>query len=69
MKRGLQTKLARKTGLSDAYISQLLNGYRTVSANAAQRLADATNSNPLVWLYGTSDEKRNAIKNLLIDNK
>lgn len=56
-----QKALASTIGISGAYLSQLIHGHRNVSAVVAKRLADATGTHPMLWLYGTTDDKRNAV--------
>lgn len=62
MKKLLQKDLAYMAGISDAYLSQILHGHRNVSARVAKKLADFTGVSPLVWLYGSTDEKKSAIE-------
>ena len=52
MKRGRQTELADKADISNAYVSQLLNGKRRHSWTMAKKLAVATNTKPELWLDG-----------------
>jgi len=52
MKRGMQTEIAEKVGISDAFMSQLLNGQRRPSWAMAKKLAHTTNTKPELWLDG-----------------
>jgi len=55
MERKLQRKLAQKINVSDAFISQILNGKRRPSWTVAKRLAQATNTKPELWLDSNSE--------------
>lgn len=59
---GLQAKIARDTGFSAAYVSQIFTGARRVTKWAtAVKLASATNTRPTVWLEGTVSEIKKAV--------
>ena len=53
MKRGIQTTLSKKSGISEAYISLILSGQRRPSWKNAKILASTTNTKPELWLEGT----------------
>lgn len=46
-----QTALARKLGIDQSYLSRLLRRERRPSPAMAQKLADATSTSVLYWLY------------------
>ncbi len=58
-----QTTIAKKTGLSESFISRLLsekNNSRP-SFKSAKKLAIVTNTNPILWLEGDKKEIKQAI--------
>lgn len=56
-----QTQIAEKSGLHVSTVSNILTGCRRPSWKNAKRLAEATNTDPVVWLEGSPDEIKNAI--------
>jgi transcriptional regulator with XRE-family HTH domain len=56
MKRGIQTILSKKSGISEAYISLILSGQRRPSWNNAKKLAQTTNTKPELWLDGEPEK-------------
>lgn len=55
-----QTALARELGIDQSYLSRLLRRARRPSAAMAQKLADATSTHVLYWLYpGKYDQDGN----------
>ncbi len=61
MKRGIQAKIAKKVGISDAYLSALINRKKFPSRTRAKELAEATGTDPILWLYGTKEEIKQAL--------
>ncbi|MBI9092587.1 MAG: helix-turn-helix domain-containing protein [Desulfobacterium sp.] len=63
MKAISQQKLAKATGLSQGYISKIMSGVHILDSwRTAKKLASATNTDPTLWLEGTSDAIRAALK-------
>ena len=57
-----QTALARQLGIDQSYLSRLLRRERRPSPAMAQKLADATSTSVLYWLYPQDyDTKGNRI--------
>lgn len=50
-KRITQQEIAKRVGISQSYVSALLNGRRKPSAALAVRLERATGRHRLFWLY------------------
>lgn len=57
-----QKDLAKKLNVSDAYLSMLINRQRVPNWNMAKRIAEITDTTPYLWLEGSSDEIREALK-------
>ena len=55
MKRGTQTQLAAKAGITQAFISMILSNKRRPSWNMAKKLAVVTKTKPELWLEGNSE--------------
>lgn len=53
-----QIEIATKVGISQSYVSDLLNGVKTPSAQMAERLEQATGFHRLFWLYPKQFTKR-----------
>lgn len=63
MKRMNQQQLGYATGLSQGYISKIISGAHILDSwSTAKKLASATNTNPVLWLEGSSDEIKAALK-------
>jgi transcriptional regulator with XRE-family HTH domain len=62
MKHGIQTELAKRTGLSVSMVNKLLLGQRRPSWETAKRLAKATGTKPILWMEGTAAQLRAAIE-------
>ncbi len=58
-----QKTIAKKAGISEPFVSQIVNGKKRPTWTKAKKLADATTTNPELWLEGTPDQIRDAIKN------
>ena len=62
LKRGIQKRLRERTGLSAAYINDILSGrVKLTSWPTAKKLASASNTDPILWLEYGSDEIKAAI--------
>ena len=48
-----QAKIAEELGISQPFLSQILNGSRGVSKKMAQKLADRLGGNPSDWIFAT----------------
>jgi transcriptional regulator with XRE-family HTH domain len=60
-----QTQIARKTGLSQAFISMIFNGKKKVTYwPTAKKLAKATNTNPILWVEGSSEYIKKVVLSL-----
>jgi len=59
--RGMITELAFATGLSVSFISQIVNRKRSPSWETAKRLAQATGTEPVLWLEGSAGEVEAAL--------
>ena len=57
-----QTEIAETAGVSDALVSLILSGQRRPSWRVAKRLASASRTKPELWLEGSPDEIREALK-------
>ena len=66
MKNGIQHKIAIRVGVSDAFISLIINGQKRPSWSVAKDLAVITGTKPELWLEGTVEQIKNALKNLFI---
>lgn len=62
-KGSTQKKLAITTGVSQGFICQIIAGLKRPSWQTAKKLAEATSTTPILWLEGTPDQIRDAIKN------
>jgi transcriptional regulator with XRE-family HTH domain len=58
-----QTELAEKSGLHVSTISNIFNGWRRPSWKNAKRLAEVTNTDPIIWIEGSPEEIKQAILN------
>jgi len=61
MKRGNQTKLASKTNISEAFISQILSGKRRPSWPTAKKLAAATRTRPAIWMEESPEKLKGVL--------
>lgn len=50
MKRGIQARIAKMSGLSEAMISLILKGERSPKWDNAKILADITNTDVEIWM-------------------
>lgn len=57
-----QKHIAKMARVSAPFISQVLTGKKRPSWKKAKELADATGTDPVVWMEGTPDEIRAAIR-------
>jgi transcriptional regulator with XRE-family HTH domain len=52
MKHGTKTTIAKKTGISNAYLSMILSGKRRPSWQNAKKLAKVTHTKIELWMDG-----------------
>lgn len=64
MKHGIQKKLAEETGISTAFLNQILAGIRRPSWNTAKKLARTTRTNPILWVEGNQEEIKKALEKI-----
>ena len=50
MKKTRQTEIAKKAGITDGFLSQILTGLRTPSWETAKKLFKATGIRPEIWM-------------------
>ena len=62
MKTMTQTQIAKDSGVSPGFISLCMSGNKRPSWGTAKKIAAATGTDPIVWLEGTPEEIRTAIK-------
>lgn len=64
MKHGNQKTIAKASGLSESYTSELINRKKRPSWQTAKRLIQAVPGTTIeIWMEGTPEEIREAIKN------
>lgn len=56
MKKRTQAEIARAAGISEAFMCQLAKGLRRPSWPTSKKLAQATGTDPVLWLEGTPEE-------------
>ena len=66
MKKNRQTHIAKKAGITDGFLSQILAGIRTPSWETAKKLFKATGIPPEIWMEARNNPER--IKQLLRGN-
>lgn len=64
MRHGYQTQIAKKVGVSDAFISNFFKGKRTPSWDTAKKLAATTGTDPVLWVEGRVQEIKEALSNM-----
>lgn len=58
-----QIELAAKVKVSQSMISFILAGKRRPSWKKAKKIAEATGTNPVLWLEGSPEEMKAALSN------
>lgn len=61
MKKGIQTRLAGRINVSNAFLCQILKGKRRPSWSVAKRLAKATKTKPDLWLEAPPEKLKKAM--------
>ncbi len=56
------TEIAKRVNITQGALSNILSGRRRPSWTVAKRLAQVTNTTPYLWLEGTPDEIKSALK-------
>ena len=56
-----QIKIAKKAQITQGHLSKILNGKRSPSWKLAKKLAEVTGTDPVLWLEGSSQERRAAL--------
>ena len=60
-----QIEIVRKTGFSQSFISMILSGQKRVRVwDTAKKLADATGTEPEVWLEWSPEKIKNLIEKI-----
>jgi len=62
MKKLTHKSIADKIGVSRVFVTQLVNAEKRPNWRRAKQLAEATGTNPIVWLEGKPEEIKAAIK-------
>ena len=62
MKTLKQVEIANKANISTPFLSQIIGGSRRPSWTMAKKLAEATGTDPVLWMEGNPDQLREAIK-------
>ena len=57
------TKIAAAAGISQGFLSNIMCGRNRPHYKTAKKLAAATSTNPIIWLEGSPDEIKQALKN------
>ncbi len=58
-----QVELAKRAGITEGMISFILSGERRPSIDVAKKLAEATGTDPLLWMEYNISEMLKAVKN------
>lgn len=64
MKHGSQKQIAKKAGVSDAFISNFFKGKKTPSWKTAKKLAATTGTDPVLWVEGRVHELKEVLSNM-----
>ena len=62
MKIMTQTQIAKNSGVSPGFISLCMSGKKRPSWGKAKKIAATTGTDPVVWMEGTPEEIRTAIR-------
>ena len=58
---GTQVEIAKRAGVAQPTIANIMSGRRRPSWKLAKKLAEATGTSPELWLDGTPDQIRCAV--------
>lgn len=56
-----QVEIAKKVNVTQGHLSKVLNKVVRPSWDLAKRLADATNTDPILWMEGDLEQMRSAL--------
>ena len=59
-----QTQIAKMIGISDSFLSQIMAGKKRPHWKTAKKLAKTTHTTPELWLDGSPEQIRKAIRKL-----
>ena len=62
MKSLTQTEIAKSVGITQGHLSNILSKRKTTSWKTAKKLAKTTNTDPILWLEGSSQDIKAALK-------
>jgi len=62
MKTITQAHIAKKLDISESFVSLLVNGVKRPSWKRAKQLAEIAGTSPILWLEGSPEEIKNALK-------
>ncbi|MFA5187408.1 MAG: helix-turn-helix transcriptional regulator [Patescibacteria group bacterium] len=62
MERGKQTRFASKMKISEAFLSQILNGKKRPGWQTAKRLAAATRTKPDLWMDASPERLKDVLE-------
>ena len=57
-----QIEAAKKAGITQGFLSLLLNGKRKMPWDIAKKLSELTGTEPAFWFEATEDKKREALR-------
>lgn len=57
-----QIEAAQKAGITQGFLSLILNGKRQMPWRIAKKLAEITGTEPAFWFEATEDAKREALR-------
>ena len=58
-----QVELAKRAGITEGMVSFILSGERRPSIDVAEKLAEATGTDPILWMKYNIKEMLKAVKN------
>lgn len=64
MRHGIQKLIAKKAGITPAFINMIIRQGARPSWKTAKRLSSATDTDPALWLEGSPDEIVSAIEKI-----
>ncbi len=68
MNKLTQINIAKRLKVSPSFVSQLINNKKRPSWERAKEIAKITNTKPILWLEGSSDEIKSALNNNQLSN-
>ena len=58
-----QNELAKRLNITAAYVSQIISEKKRPMWPLAKRIAEETDTDPVLWLEGRTDDMRKALEN------